>query len=130
MKLWDRIFGTDEQLEDERRRLFLLGATVTAAGLVVARTVISIPKPEPELRIVGFRNIVIAAPGFEAWLPPSPDPRGPFFGGIDRTVSLCGPGGGFGCDATSGQIKQALIECAKKIDLYGGVPDWWAGVRS
>ena len=45
MKLWKKIFGSDEVLELADRRLFLLGATVTAAGLVVPRTFISIATP-------------------------------------------------------------------------------------
>jgi len=43
MKLWDRIFGTDEEIELASRRAFLVRATVTAAGLVLPLPTIFIP---------------------------------------------------------------------------------------
>lgn len=40
---------TDAELESSDRRLFLRGAMVTSAGLVVARRIISVPKAMPRV---------------------------------------------------------------------------------
>lgn len=57
MKIFDRLFGPDDEARDVRddalgradRRAFLVGATVTAAGLVVPKATIFLP-PAPMLR--------------------------------------------------------------------------------
>jgi len=43
MNLFSRFFGTDDEKVLLDRRLFLKGATVTASGLILPRSIISIP---------------------------------------------------------------------------------------
>ncbi len=52
MKLFSRFFGTDDEKAFLDRRLFLLGATMTAAGLIIPRKTISIPKPSQDFKWV------------------------------------------------------------------------------
>lgn len=47
MKLWSRIFGTEQELESADRRAFIRGMTVTAAGLVVPAATVFGPRVVP-----------------------------------------------------------------------------------
>ena len=59
MKLWQRFFGTDAQKADLDKRLFLLGATITASGLILPRSIISVPAPLPKIYEGGTLTISV-----------------------------------------------------------------------